>query len=129
MKEPRFDCAVDAAMSVIEGRWKTVIMCQLAHRREPMRYNQLMSGIPGISPRIFTLQLKEMEKDGLIIRDVRSESPKHVEYSLSPRGLSLLPILVSLAEWGLKNMFPNRVQFEANATMPERSDLERAGLC
>ncbi|MFA6776601.1 MAG: helix-turn-helix domain-containing protein, partial [Sphaerochaetaceae bacterium] len=66
MKEPRFDCAVDAAMSVIEGRWKTVIMCQLAHHREPMRYNQLMSGIPGISPRIFTLQLKEMEKDGLI---------------------------------------------------------------
>lgn len=107
---PRLDCAVDATMSVIEGRWKTVIICKLARNGAPMRYNQLMNEINGISPRIFTIQLKEMEKDGLIIREVVSRSPKCVVYSLSDRGWSLVPILAELAEWGLKHMFPNMVE-------------------
>ena len=94
---PRLDCAVDATMSVIEGRWKTVIICKLARNGAPMRYNQLMNEINGISPRIFTIQLKEMEKDGLIIREVVSRSPKCVVYSLSDRGWSLVPILAERA--------------------------------
>ena len=72
ISEPRYDCAIDAAMSVIEGRWKTVIICKLYRNGAPMRYNQLMAQIEGISPRIFTLQLKEMERDGIIVRNVRS---------------------------------------------------------
>ncbi len=111
-KAPRTDCAIDAAMSVIEGRWKTVIICILAKNGAPMRFNQLIGRIDGISPRIFTLQLKELEADGIILRDVRSTSPKCVEYSLTEKGKSLLPILAQLAEWGLQHMFSNMVVFE-----------------
>ncbi len=114
-KAPRTDCAIDAAMSVIEGRWKTVIICILAKNGAPMRFNQLIGRIDGISPRIFTLQLKELESDGIILRDVRSTSPKCVEYSLTEKGKSLLPILAQLAEWGLQHMFPNMVVFEGES--------------
>ncbi len=114
-KAPRTDCAIDAAMSVIEGRWKTVIICILAKNGAPMRFNQLISRIDGISPRIFTLQLKELESDGIILRDVRSVSPKCVEYSLTEKGKSLLPILAQLAEWGLQHMFSNMVVFEGES--------------
>lgn len=127
--EPRYDCAIDAAMSVIEGRWKTVIMCKLYRHGGPIRYNQLMGQIEGISPRIFTLQLKEMERDGIVIRRVRSTKPKYVEYCLSERGLSLLPILKSLADWGLENMFSNMVEFDNDISVPSKEDLKESGLC
>ena len=121
---PRTDCAVDAAMSVIEGRWKTVIICILARNGEPMRFNQLINRIDGISPRIFTLQLRELESDGIITRTVVSTSPKYVEYSLSEKGLSLIPILQMLSEWGLKHMFPNMVSFPREVLPePDKADV------
>ena len=121
---PRTDCAVDAAMSVIEGRWKTVIICILARNGEPMRFNQLINKIDGISPRIFTLQLRELESDGIITRTVVSTSPKYVEYSLSEKGLSLLPILHMLSEWGLKYMFSNMVSFPDEIVgEPDKADV------
>lgn len=123
-QQPRLDCAVDAAMSVIEGRWKTVIICKLAHANQPLRYNQLMNGIQGISPRIFTLQLKEMERDGILTRTVLSEAPKCVEYELSDRGRSLIPILIQLAAWGVNNMFPNRVAFDSSVKLPDGRELQ-----
>ena len=121
---PRTDCAVDAAMSVIEGRWKTVIICILARNGEPMRFNQLINRIDGISPRTFTLQLRELESDGIITRTVVSTSPKYVEYSLSEKGLSLIPILQMLSEWGLKHMFPNMVSFPGEVVSePDKADV------
>lgn len=123
-KAPRTDCAIDAAMSVIEGRWKTVVLCKLARHGAPMRFNQLFSEINGISPRIFTIQLKELENDGVIYRHVRSTSPKYVEYYLTPEGESLLPILVQLADWGLKHMFSNMVTFDTeSAQEPDKADV------
>lgn len=121
---PRTDCAVDATMSVIEGRWKTVIICILAKNGAPMRFNQLINRINGISPRIFSLQLKELENDGIIIRNVVSTSPKNVEYCLSYKGETLIPILIQMAEWGLKNMFGNMVTFdEGIITEPDKADV------
>ena len=108
---PRMNCAVDATMSVIEGRWKTVILCKL-YMNGPMRFNQLMKDIEGISPRILTKQLKEMESDGIIARTSYPEIPPRVEYSITDKGLSLGPILQAMADWGLKNMFSNRVTFD-----------------
>jgi len=124
MEVPRYDCAVDAAMSVIEGRWRTVIICKLARLGIPVRYNQLMSEIEGISPRIFTLQLKELEKDGIILRTVCSESPKRVEYSLSDEGVSLIPVLMKLAEWGLKHRFANMVTFDNETILPSSDEIK-----
>jgi DNA-binding HxlR family transcriptional regulator len=110
-QKPRADCAIDATMSVIEGRWKTVIMCKLS-MNGPMRFNKLVKEIDGISPRILTKQLKEMEADGIVRRESYPEIPPRVEYSLTDKGRSLGPILVAMASWGLKNMFCNRVVFD-----------------
>ena len=108
---PRMNCAVDATMSVIEGRWKTVILCKL-YKNGPMRFNQLMRSIDGVSPRILTKQLKELESDGIINRISYQEIPPRVEYSITEKGMSLAPIMIAMAEWGLNNMFHNRVTFD-----------------
>jgi DNA-binding HxlR family transcriptional regulator len=108
---PRMDCAVDAAMSVIEGRWKTVILCKLFNQG-PLRFSQMAKEIDGISPRILTKQLREMESDGIIIRRSYPEIPPRVEYSITPRGQSLGPVLLMLAQWGRENMFSTRVVFD-----------------
>ena len=113
---PRMNCAVDATMSVIEGRWKTVILCKL-YNNGPMRFNQLMKEIEGISPRILTKQLKEMESDGIVNRTSYPEIPPRVEYSISEKGLSLGPVLMAMADWGLKNMFSNKVTFDQDVVL------------
>jgi len=115
---PRMNCAVDATMSVIEGRWKTVILCKL-YKNGPMRFNQLMREIDGVSPRILTKQLKEMESDGIVKRTSYPEIPPRVEYSITEKGMSLGPILIAMADWGLQNMFSNRVAFDSDVEIPE----------
>ena len=115
---PRMNCAVDATMSVIEGRWKTVILCKL-YKNGPMRFNQLMKSIDGVSPRILTKQLKEMESDGIISRVSYQEIPPRVEYSITDKGLSLGPILKAMADWGLQNMFHNRVTFDPEINLAD----------
>ena len=122
-KAPRTDRAIDAAMSVIEGRWKTSIIFTLASHGAPMRFNQLIGKVDGISPRIFTLQLKELEADGIIFRNVRSTSPKFVEYSLTERGESLLPILEELADWGMKYLSGETIAFSETVVEPDKADV------
>ncbi len=119
MPSPRMDCAVDAAMSVFEGRWKPVILCRMLTEDRPLRFKELSEGIQGISARILTKQLKEMEADFLIIRKEYVESPPRVEYSLTERGRSLGPVLMTIAEWGRENMFLNRVTFDDVDALPE----------
>ena len=114
MYAPRSDCAIDVTMSVIEGRWKPVILCKLKQTGE-MRFNQLLKNIDGISPRMLTKQLKELERDGLISRKAFHEIPPRVEYSLTKRGESLLPVLSAMAKWGLDNMFTNTVKIKEEA--------------
>ena len=115
---PRMNCAVDATMSVIEGRWKTVILCKLL-TNGPMRFNQLIKEIGGISPRILTKQLKEMESDGIVKRTSYPEIPPRVEYSITEKGQSLGPILKAMADWGLQNMFSNRVSLDHDMEIPD----------
>jgi len=104
MAMPRSNCAIDATMSLIEGRWKAVIMCKLAKGGD-LRFNQFLKGIDGVSPRMLTRQLKELERDGLISRVMFNEMPPRVEYSLTEKGWSMMPVLSALSEWGVKNMF------------------------
>ena len=115
---PRMNCAIDATMSVIEGRWKTVILCKL-YNNGPMRFNQLMKSIDGVSPRILTKQLKELESDGIIKRTSYQEIPPRVEYSITEKGMSLGPIMMAMAEWGLQNMFHNRVTFDPEINLAD----------
>lgn len=98
-------------MSVIEGRWKSTILCILA-KWGPKRFNQLVKSIEGVSPRMLTKQLKELEKDGIVDRRAYPEVPPRVEYSITEKGLSLVPVLEALARWGRENMFLNWVEFD-----------------
>ena len=111
MPEPRTDCAIDVTMSVIEGRWKSIILCKLKHKCE-MRFTRLLKDVEGISPRMLTKQLKELEQDGMVIRKVYNEMPPRVEYSLTKKGESIIPVLAAIAEWGLSNILRRIVKID-----------------
>lgn len=95
----RLDCCLDAAMSVIEGRWKGTILC-LLYNNSGMRFSELMKSIGLVSSRILSKQLKELEEDGMITRTVGTDRKLKVTYSLTDKGISILPPLKMLAEWG-----------------------------
>ena len=91
------------ALSLIGGKYKKVILFWL-HRNPPnMRFNELQRTIGRISVKTLSQSLKELENDGLIIRTEYPQIPPKVEYSLSEKGLSLIPILDDLCDWGEQN--------------------------
>ncbi len=104
-RHSRFDCnpgcAVEATVSLIDGKWKCVILFHLIEG--PVRFNQIRRGLPCLTQRMLTNQLREMEADGLIVRKVYAQVPPKVEYSLSPRGHTLEPILLAMKTWGEVN--------------------------
>lgn len=89
-------------ISIIGGKWKMIIMFQLVEY-EVLRYGELKRCIGQISDKILNNQLKELEKDGIIIRKEYPQIPPRVEYRLSKRGLSLMPILEEMCKWGEVN--------------------------
>ncbi len=95
----RFNCCVDAAMHVIEGRWKCTILCMLA-KDGPMRFSELQRGIGGITSRMLSKQLRELEADGMVAREVADDRKLKVTYSLTEKGESVRPVLGELARWG-----------------------------
>ncbi|MFP5075937.1 winged helix-turn-helix transcriptional regulator [Rhizobium sp. YIM 134829] len=105
-RHSRFDCSpgcsVEAAMALIDGKWKSVILFHLSDGT--LRFNALRRAIPGVTQRMLTNQLRELEADGLIEREVFPVVPPKVEYRLSPLGRSLQPVLVALKDWGDANI-------------------------
>lgn len=94
----RTDCAVEATMSVLGGVWKPVLVFHLLPGR--VRFNALCRLTPNATPRMITLQLRELEADGIIRRIVYPEVPPKVEYELTEFGRTLEPVLLSLRAWG-----------------------------
>ena len=125
VEKTRFDCAIDATMAVIEGRWKSTILCKLV-MKGTLRFNQLLKGMDGVSPRILTKQLREMERDGLIERREYPEVPPKVEYSITAKGRSLGPILVEMSRWGLKNLMTNMVVIDETIKVPTEHGLSKS---
>jgi DNA-binding HxlR family transcriptional regulator len=95
-------CSVERTLSLIDGKWKIVILYKLL--RGTLRFNELRRLIPGVTQRMLTHQLRELEADGLIVRVVYAQVPPRVEYSLSVRGQSLEPVLMALKHWGDMNL-------------------------
>jgi DNA-binding HxlR family transcriptional regulator len=91
-------CGMAYTLILIGGRWKPTILWRLLEGK--MRYNELRKSIPDASERILVLQLRELEKDGLINRMVFPEFPPRVEYELTPLGFSMQSMLESISEWG-----------------------------
>lgn len=89
-------------LSVIGGKWKMVIIYLLAEN-QPVRFNELKRQIGAITYKMLSSQLKELEKDGLVKRMEYPHIPPKVEYSLTEKAETLLPVLEGLCEWGVKN--------------------------
>ena len=97
-------CPIEELLGVIGGRWKPVILWWLTETREPLRFKQLRERMPKISQKVLTQQLRELERDGLIRRDLYPEMPVRVEYSLLPFGRKLRPVLRALDSWARKHL-------------------------
>lgn len=96
--QPKSGCSVELTISIIGGLWKpTILVNLLMGKKRFMELNRLM---PDATHRVLTLQLRELEADGLITRHVFPEVPPRVEYEATPLARSLVPILVSLRDWG-----------------------------
>jgi len=100
MKRMKSVCPADATLQVIGGRWKTVILYHLFPGKK--RYAELSRRMSGITPKMLTQQLRELERDGVVRRKVYAQVPPRVEYSLTPRGRTLRPIVEAMCEWGAK---------------------------
>lgn len=92
-------CTMEAALNLINGRWKGVILFHLL-QDGTTRFNALLRHCPGCTARLLTKQLRELEEDGFITRTVYPVVPPKVEYSLTDEGRSIGPILLQLCDWG-----------------------------
>jgi DNA-binding HxlR family transcriptional regulator len=93
-----YGCPVEATLDVIGGKWKGVILFHLLPG--PQRFSDLRRRLPAITQRMLTLQLRELEEDGVIHREIYRQIPPKVEYSLTEFGKTLEPILLMLLKWG-----------------------------
>lgn len=98
-------CPTEVTVGVIGGRWKTLILTFL--QSGPRRFGEISRFLPQASKRMLTLQLRELEEDGVIHREIYKEVPPKVEYSLTSCGESLKPILLLMADWGQKRIESN----------------------
>ncbi len=104
-----YSCSVEAVLAVIGGRWKAVIIFHLIST-PVLRFGELLKIIPKISQRMLTNQLRELEDDGIIHREVYAQVPPKVEYSLTEYGHTLTPIMYALREWGDTHMNQDQIQ-------------------
>ena len=93
------DCPVATTLRLIGNKWKILIIQRLFDR--PYRFNELCRSIDGLSEKVLTDNLKQLERDGIITRTVYPEVPVRVEYALSEVGESMRPIIASMQAWGL----------------------------
>ena len=93
-------CAVEVTLSVMGGTWKPIILFQLLHGKK--RFGELGRAIPGITQRMLTLQLRELEEAGIVERTVYAEVPPRVDYALTELGRSLQPVLIAMRNWGVE---------------------------
>lgn len=95
-------CPVEAGLELIGGKWKGVILYHLI-KTKVLRFGELRKKLPEVTQRMLTKQLRELEKDGVVIRKVFAEVPPRVEYSLSDFGTTLTPVVRALENWGNTN--------------------------
>ena len=106
IKETVFtDCPIRNVLARISGKWSLLVLYTLDRNgMSPMRFNQLRRAIPDISQKVLTTTLRTLETDGLICRKGFAEVPPRVEYSLTERALTLIPLIDSLINWAADNM-------------------------
>jgi DNA-binding HxlR family transcriptional regulator len=97
-----FHCPVEVSMEILSGKWKCLMLWHLNDGKK--RYKELERIVPGVSQKMLTQQLKEMERDGLVVRTVYPEVPPRVEYSLTELGRTAFPILQLMHSWAVERV-------------------------
>jgi len=102
-KKYKYSWSIEATMDVIGGKWKPLLMYHL--KDGTLRFSQILDRVkPKITQRILTKELRELERDGLVNRKIYLQVPPKVEYSLTEKGMSLMPILDDLCDWGSEHL-------------------------
>ncbi|OPH46810.1 HxlR family transcriptional regulator [Paenibacillus ferrarius] len=101
MGDPLFKSSVEMTLKVMGGKWKPVILCHLTDGIK--RFGELKRGMPDITQKMLTQQLRELEDDGIIDRKVYTQVPPKVEYSLTEYGFTITAVLDVMADWGFKH--------------------------
>jgi DNA-binding HxlR family transcriptional regulator len=97
-REKEYTCGIDVTLAVVGGKWKASILWHLA--QETMRFSDLQRQFSDTTRKMLTQQLRELEADGLVHREVYPQVPPKVEYSLTGKGRSIYPILEQMCVWG-----------------------------
>ena len=97
-------CPIRNVLSRIGNRWSLLVLLTLLDNEHPMRFRDLCKAIPDVSQKMLTSTLRELEADDLVKRTAYPEVPSRVEYELTERGQSLIPLLNQLVDWSLENM-------------------------
>lgn len=98
------DCPIRNVLARVCGKWSLVILYTLDKASSPMRYKDIEKQNPDITQKMLVQTLRQLEADGMIVRRAFAETPPRVEYSLSERGKSLMPILHQLFDWAYSNL-------------------------
>lgn len=106
-------CPVTATMKVLGGKWKSILINAI-YFTSPARFGELKRSVVGITQSMLTTQLRELEEDGIITRKIYAEIPPRVEYTLTEFGLTLSPIIQSMAEWGKQYRLNNETKKPLN---------------
>ena len=96
-------CGLKKVIDIVGGKWKIMILCVI-DKDEVVRYGELRRAVYGITNTMLAQSLKEMESDGMVIRKQYDEMPVRVEYTLSEKAKSLIPVLLELKKWGESNL-------------------------
>lgn len=115
------NCPVEATLELIGGKYKALILWRLADGT--MRFSQLRKVISGITAKMLTQQLRELEASGLICREVFPVIPPKVEYSLTELGKSLMPVLTTMRDWG--SNYLRKVNIEPNCFMMSGKAMQK----
>lgn len=105
MKKIEVSCPITATLNVIGGKWKSVILWYL--KDQPLRFTELHRRLPNCSLKVFNSDLKALQSDGIIKREVFAEVPPKVEYSLTDFGKTIIPVITILRQWGVKRLIDN----------------------
>ncbi|MFT0803406.1 helix-turn-helix domain-containing protein [Bacillus swezeyi] len=111
-----YSCPVEATIDIIGGKWKSVILFHLIDEKK--RFNELRRLIPGVTQRMLTLQLRELERDGIVHREIYKQVPPKVEYRLTAFGETLIPIIHQMMHWGMS--YAARISEARNRSAAEK---------
>jgi len=118
MSEPVYRCGVEVTLGIIGGKWKGLILWHL--RLKTLRFSQLQRRLQSVTQKMLTQQLRELEADGLVHRQIYAEVPPRVEYSLTESGQSVVPILEGMCQWGQDFLY-EKEGIDLSCTEPQQT--------